>query len=125
MLTIGKQTQNICRREADGREADGKSEAVAPIAANDTFPALRLSAAIRLLTLVALAIGFSPRQADAIPSFARQTGQPCASCHTAFPQLTPFGRRFKLGGYTLGGGLTATSAGWAVSTAAHPGRPFI
>ncbi len=42
--------------------------------------------------------------AAAIPSFARQTGQTCSACHTAFPQLTPFGRRFKLGGYTLEGG---------------------
>jgi hypothetical protein len=25
-------------------------------------------------------------------------------CHTAFPELTPFGRRFKIGGYTLQGG---------------------
>ena len=39
-----------------------------------------------------------------MPSFARQTGQPCAACHTAFPELTPFGRRFKLAGYTLQGG---------------------
>lgn len=45
-----------------------------------------------------------PRDAEALPSFARQTGQACGSCHTDFPQLTPFGRRFKLGGYTLGGG---------------------
>ena len=42
--------------------------------------------------------------AEALPSYARQTGQPCAACHTAFPELTPFGRRFKIGGYTLGGG---------------------
>jgi hypothetical protein len=42
--------------------------------------------------------------ASAVPSFARQTGQPCAACHTAFPELTPFGRRFKLSGYTLQGG---------------------
>ena len=44
------------------------------------------------------------------PSFARQTGQPCASCHTAFPELTPFGRRFKLGGYTMGGGMSMEEA---------------
>ena len=37
----------------------------------------------------------------ALPGYARQTGQPCAACHTAFPELTPFGRRFKIGGYTL------------------------
>ena len=46
----------------------------------------------------------------ALPSFARQTGQPCATCHTAFPQLTPYGRRFKLMGYTTGGGLTLDQA---------------
>lgn len=40
-------------------------------------------------------------KAEAVPSFARQTGQPCEACHMAFPQLTPFGRRFKLDGYTL------------------------
>ena len=38
-----------------------------------------------------------------MPSFARQTGQPCATCHTAFPELTPYGREFKLRGYTAGG----------------------
>src|SRR5665647_2253016 len=37
----------------------------------------------------------------AVPSFARQTGLPCASCHTIFPELTPFGRLFKLGGYLM------------------------
>jgi hypothetical protein len=46
----------------------------------------------------------SGKPANALPLYARQTGQPCAACHTAFPELTPFGRRFKLGGYTLGGG---------------------
>lgn len=45
-----------------------------------------------------------PRPTLALPLYARQTGQPCATCHTAFLELTPFGRRFKLGGYTLGGG---------------------
>lgn len=42
----------------------------------------------------------------ALPSFAIQTGQPCAACHIgAFgPQLTPFGRDFKLHGYTANDG---------------------
>lgn len=42
--------------------------------------------------------------AIAVPSFARQTGQSCAACHAGgqFPELTPFGRAFKLTGYTLG-----------------------
>ncbi len=36
-----------------------------------------------------------------IPSFSRQTGLACSACHTSFPQLTPFGRLFKLNGYTM------------------------
>src|SRR5271165_1820227 len=73
-----------------------------------TADRLRLSAVVfglaALLVVVAgfLAAGVGP--ADALPAYARQTGQPCAACHTAFPELTPFGRRFKIGGYTLGGG---------------------
>jgi hypothetical protein len=38
---------------------------------------------------------------QAIPSFARQTGMKCNECHTVFPELTPFGRLFKLGGYVM------------------------
>ena len=56
----------------------------------------------------ALTFGFG-RPAEALPSFARQTGQPCATCHTDFPALTPFGRRFKLLGYTVGGGMFRTT----------------
>jgi hypothetical protein len=41
--------------------------------------------------------------ADAVPAFARQTGYYCSTCHTAQPELTPFGRQFKLNGYTSGG----------------------
>jgi hypothetical protein len=52
----------------------------------------------------ALVIGLSPRPGVSLPLYARQTGQPCATCHTAFLELTPFGRRFQLGGYILGGG---------------------
>lgn len=40
----------------------------------------------------------------AIPLFSRQTGQNCVSCHAGgqYPELTPYGRYFKLTGYTLG-----------------------
>jgi hypothetical protein len=51
-----------------------------------------------------LVIDLTPHSAASLPLYARQTGQPCATCHTAFLELTPFGRRFKLGGYTLDGG---------------------
>ena len=55
-----------------------------------------------------LALGSAP-PAQALPSFARQTGQPCGTCHTDFAGLTPFGRRFKIGGYTYGGGAYRTA----------------
>ena len=49
--------------------------------------------------------------AEAVPSFAQQTGQPCTACHIgAFgPQLTPLGRAFKIGGYTQTGGTGIAS----------------
>ncbi len=59
---------------------------------------LRSLAAIAAFASLALGLG---SEAGAVPSFARQTGMGCTSCHTAFPQLTPFGRFFKLNGYTL------------------------
>jgi len=39
--------------------------------------------------------------AEALPSFARQTGMSCTACHYSFPELTPFGRQFKMNGYTM------------------------
>src|SRR5579871_816775 len=39
--------------------------------------------------------------AFAVPSFARQTGMACAACHTVIPELTPFGREFKLNAYVI------------------------
>jgi hypothetical protein len=40
----------------------------------------------------------------ALPVFARQTGQSCIACHAGgqFPELTPYGRYFKLMAYTAG-----------------------
>ena len=60
--------------------------------------------ALGLAAAVALGLAGFSTPAKAVPSFARQTGQPCATCHTNFPELTPYGRRFKLGGYTATGG---------------------
>ena len=45
-------------------------------------------------------LAWAPGDARAVPSFARQTGLSCTSCHTVFPQLTSYGRWFKLNGYT-------------------------
>ncbi len=43
------------------------------------------------------------RRAVLVPSYSRQTHLSCDVCHFQFPQLTPFGRQFKLNGYTLTG----------------------
>lgn len=61
-----------------------------------------------LVLSASLITAFAP-SAQALPSFARQTGQPCGTCHTDFPALTPYGRRFKLLGYTTGGGEFRTT----------------
>ncbi len=47
------------------------------------------------------------QSANALPSYARQTGQQCAACHNGFPELTPYGRLFKLNGYVFGGGQSS------------------
>jgi hypothetical protein len=66
-------------------------------------PLPKFSFAGQLIVLLAIGAIVRPQHASALPSYARQTDQPCATCHTAFPELTPYGRAFKLGGYTAGG----------------------
>jgi len=58
------------------------------------------------LALLVFMVTAFPRIASAVPSFARQTGMPCSQCHTLSfgPALTPYGRQFKLNGYTFGEG---------------------
>ena len=52
---------------------------------------------------VLAAVAFAP-EASAIPSFARQTGMACSSCHFQhFPVLNGFGRAFKTAGFTMMG----------------------
>ncbi|HUZ72715.1 MAG TPA: hypothetical protein VMU87_07005 [Stellaceae bacterium] len=66
--------------------------------------ALRLCLVLVIAAGAALVAGVPA--ARALPSFARQTGQQCAACHNGFPELTPYGRLFKLNGYTFGGGTS-------------------
>jgi len=56
-----------------------------------------------------LMLFLQPPPASAVPSYARQTGYPCKSCHYLPPELTPLGREFKLNGYTMAGKPTITS----------------
>jgi hypothetical protein len=65
-------------------------------------------AAAALLLSAFLIVEFAA-PARALPSYARQTGQPCGTCHTDFAGLTPYGRRFKINGYTAGGGQYRTT----------------
>src|SRR5512147_1617220 len=56
---------------------------------------------VAALAMAGSALLLATGSAQAVPSFARQTGMACQACHTVFPELTPFGRRFKLNAYTL------------------------
>jgi len=51
--------------------------------------------------LVAALLGAMATEVQAVPSFARQTGMDCTTCHMSWLELTNVGRRFKLGGYQL------------------------
>jgi len=64
---------------------------------------LRNRCRMTLVVLGTLGLGLllTAGQAQAVPSFARQVGMDCSACHTIFPELTPFGRNFKLTGYTI------------------------
>jgi hypothetical protein len=62
---------------------------------------LRALGALAATLLGASALLLVAEPAGAVPPFARQTGLACEACHTMPPELTAFGRRFKLNGYTL------------------------
>ena len=55
-----------------------------------------------MLGLLSILAAMSCSPARAVPAFAAQTGQPCQMCHVGGfgPQLTVYGRNFKLSGYT-------------------------
>jgi hypothetical protein len=74
---------------------------------------LAVSAAMVLavaLALVALILS-GAQNTRALPSFARQTGQQCVACHNGYPELTPYGRQFKLNGYTF----SSSASPWPAS----------
>ncbi len=55
--------------------------------------------------IVLTIFSFAPRASWAIPSFARQTGFACNTCHYQhYPALNAFGRAFKAKGFTMVGG---------------------
>ena len=60
-----------------------------------------LSGVVSKLFATLSLIVLSVPSARAVPSYSRQTGLPCSSCHYAPPELNAFGRTFKLEGYTF------------------------
>lgn len=61
----------------------------------------KTSKRVALLAVMFAGLFGALTDARAVPSFARQTGLECVSCHLSWLELTPVGRNFKLGGYTL------------------------
>jgi hypothetical protein len=79
---------------------------------------LRRLAAV-LVVLFGLALWADP--AAALPSFAQQTGQACAQCHVGAygPQLTQYGRDFKLFGYISNDGRNTLPTIAVTATASY------
>ena len=78
----------------------------------ETIQSLVLRTMHALVAVAMLVVGI---QAQAVPSYARQTGQACVACHVSFPELTPYGRWFKLSGYTIGVRQTLPLSGMALA----------
>ena len=72
----------------------------------DAFPRVKLNDTATVVFVLSLAIlaFMVSTPAFAVPAFNKQTGQNCVACHAGghFPDLTPYGRLFKLTGYTIG-----------------------
>lgn len=65
---------------------------------------------VRLLVALACVVGLAtPREALAIPAFARRYETSCQTCHLAYPKLTPFGEAFRRNAYRFPGGGDAAS----------------
>ena len=80
---------------------------------------------------LAMLLLFVSGAAQAIPAFARQTGSVCADCHAGSygaggtgPNLTPYGIRFKLNGFTDtdGNGTKIPVSGQLTETHTAPAR---
>jgi hypothetical protein len=61
--------------------------------------ALRATAFVTAVFAAILTLVISPREAKAIPSFARKYQASCQTCHTVYPVLNSFGEAFRRNGY--------------------------
>lgn len=87
-------------------------------------PARRRWGPAALAGVLALAGLALPTVASALPLFARQTGQNCVACHAGgqFPELTAYGRLFKLTGYTMGERTSVPLSVMAVASVSKVGN---
>ncbi len=93
---------------------------------------VKINCVAKLVIAAFVCCGVYTGKARALPAYAEQTSQPCIACHVGGfgPQLTPFGRQFKLEGYTLRGtdDFTVPVSAMAVASYLHtstdqPGPP--
>src|SRR5206468_4756671 len=105
-----------------GRRTLGTSPDDDAARARESCSGYKMAASVWFVgTIVIGTAALTTRPASAVPAFAQQTGQPCKSCHVGGfgPELTPFGREFKLGGYTLRAHASIPVAAMAVTSFTH------
>ncbi len=96
------------RRLQEIREMPAPNRIIAAIPSLRTFRKKiareLIAGTVAAIVQVPLLLMFASQEAQALPAYARQTGQNCVSCHAGgqFPELTPYGRLFKITGYTIG-----------------------
>jgi hypothetical protein len=85
------------------------------------FGIAAVSSIAAFATILASSSFFPVTPAKAVPAFTDQTGQPCQACHVGGfgPQLTPFGREFKLGGYTMRAKASIPVSAMAIASFTH------
>ena len=89
-------------------------------------PVRRAGVGAAMIALTTLSLALLARRVEAVPSFARQTQLPCSACHVGGfgPQLTAFGRQFKLMGYTMktGNGANVPLSAMLVESFTHTAK---
>lgn len=89
-------------------------------------PVRRAGVGAALIALTTLSLTLLALRVEAVPSFARQTQLPCSACHVGGfgPQLTAFGRQFKLMGYTMktGNGANVPLSAMLVESFTHTAK---
>jgi hypothetical protein len=100
MTTVNCGRTLVGERKLNGASEKNEEEVMSK---KNRRPLFSVSLAVATLFVLVFAGTVYVPSAHSVPSFSRQTGFPCSSCHTTPPELTPLGRTFKLSGYTLSG----------------------